>query len=171
MRDETEDSSRLSAAVRSLPWAEWAAALPPTARKAVSDVDVAKPCVYVRVPVLTRELPTVRAELRQWAEAADLGVDLVQDIVLAVDEAVANAIEHAYRMPVDEQATVIVFGCQVRPGGMMYVVVSDHGLWRPPPTQDGFRGRGISLMKALTDRCIVHHDETGTTVLLGWLLL
>jgi serine/threonine-protein kinase RsbW len=169
-RELTDDSSRSSAALRLLPWAKWAAALPPTAHKAVSDVDFTKPYVYVSVPGLAQRLSIVRTELRRWTAAADLGVELAQDIVLAVNEAAANAIEHVYRTPRERPTTVVVFAGQVQPGGMVYVVVSDHGRWQPPSIEDSIRGRGISMMKALADRFALHHDETGTTVLLGWLL-
>jgi serine/threonine-protein kinase RsbW len=122
------------------------------------------------VPGLTQMLPIIRAEHRRWTEAADLDVDLAHDIILAVNEAAANAIEHADRTPRERPTTVVVFAGQVQPGGMVYVVVSDHGRWQPPSIEDSIRGRGISMVKALADRFALHHDETGTTVLLGWLL-
>jgi serine/threonine-protein kinase RsbW len=153
---------------RLLPWADWARTLPPAAREAVGGFTTSTPYVYFKAPVLVRELATVRTKLRDWAETVRIDAEQTADILLAVDEAVANAVEHAYRMPTDEPGAVTVFACRIQPHSMTYVVVADGGKWKPPPADAGLRGRGVTMMRAVTDRFDLHHDETGTTVLLGW---
>ncbi|MET0236926.1 MAG: ATP-binding protein [Kibdelosporangium sp.] len=167
MRDETEGSARDSGTSQ-LPWTAWMRALPDTARDAVSDVDPVAPHVYLRMPALPHELPTARAELRRWSQALKFSSEQAEDVVLAVDEAVANAVEHAYTGPGDQPGAVTVFAGRLVPGDAVRVVVSDVGHWRPPLADTGFRGRGVSMMKALADHFDLHHNENGTTVLLGW---
>ncbi|MCE7003079.1 ATP-binding protein [Kibdelosporangium philippinense] len=161
MRDETEDADTAR-----LPWAAWVRMLPDTARAAVSEADLTAPYIFISLSAVATELPAARASLRRWSQAIQLYVQQTEDVVLAVDEAVANAVEHAYA---DENpGAVTVFAGYVKPGSRVCVVVSDSGRWRPPLADTGVRGRGVSMMKALTDHFTLHHNENGTTVLLGW---
>jgi hypothetical protein len=50
----------------------------------------------LRVPAADRTPRRVRGELRQWLAALGWPEEQAQDAVLAVDEAVSNAVEHAY---------------------------------------------------------------------------
>jgi anti-sigma regulatory factor (Ser/Thr protein kinase) len=86
------------------------------------------------------------------------------DLELASYEALANAAEHAYpagRPRVDLKA-VATFG-----GGVL-VTVRDHGHWRPPPTDSGFRGRGLGMIRALAHRSEIERTDTGTVVHMQW---
>lgn len=51
----------------------------------------------LRIPGCTRELARVRIIVADWAREAGLGESAVRDVQHAVDEAVANAIEHGLR--------------------------------------------------------------------------
>jgi hypothetical protein len=44
------------------------------------------------------------------------------------------------------------------------VTVTDGGRWRPRPVSPGFRGRGLQIMRALTDSVEVTATGTGTRV-------
>jgi serine/threonine-protein kinase RsbW len=164
MREEADDTTSDSD-TSGLPWSGWLRTLPVMARDAVSEVDLAAPYVYLSPPAQARELPIARAELRRWSEAVGLGSGQTMDVVLAVDEAVANAIEHGYG---DQPGVVTVFAGCLALGSKVCVVVSDIGHWRTPPADIGFRGRGVSMMKALADQFDLYHNENGTTVLLRW---
>ncbi|MBE1470754.1 anti-sigma regulatory factor (Ser/Thr protein kinase) [Kibdelosporangium phytohabitans] len=52
-----------------------------------------------------------------------------QDAVLAADEAVSNAIDHACP---GSSGTLTLFAACSHPVSVVRIVVSDHGLWRPP---------------------------------------
>lgn len=91
------------------------------------------------------------------------------DIILAVYEAVANAVEHAYRTHA-APGTVAVHARSRTSTGMFEVTVTDTGHWTPrtPPPE---RGRGLALMDALSDSCTVCTGPAGTTVILDWQLV
>jgi serine/threonine-protein kinase RsbW len=163
MRDEAEDAVRPSDA-----WRTWAQGLPLTAREALSGIDFAAPHVHITPPAVPAEMPGVRAGLRRWAQSVEMGADQAEDMVLAADEAVANAIEHAYVTADGRPGGIVVFAGRLSSGTAVHVVVSDKGRWRPPSADSGFRGRGVSMMKMLTDHFDLHHDESGTTVWLCW---
>jgi anti-sigma regulatory factor (Ser/Thr protein kinase) len=96
---------------------------------------------------------------------ADDGRD---DLVLAVDEAVANVVDHAYAQ-FDAPGDVAV-NAQVEPhpdGGECIVAsVTDRGRWRPCPSDSGYRGRGLNLMKCCTDWFTIESGDTGTRVVM-----
>jgi anti-sigma regulatory factor (Ser/Thr protein kinase) len=103
-------------------------------------------------------LTSLRRALRQWLEA--LGADEFEtyDVLVAVTEAAANAIEHAYG-PVDAAFEV---EAEAAGEGDVTVVVRDQGRWRPPRGHN--RGRGTLLMQELMDHFEVNTSEEGTVV-------
>jgi anti-sigma regulatory factor (Ser/Thr protein kinase) len=82
----------------------------------------------------------------------------VYDVLVAVTEAAANAVEHAYG-PVDATFDVEALST---PSGEVSVVVRDQGRWRPPRGHN--RGRGTLLMQELMDHFEVTTSESGTEV-------
>jgi anti-sigma regulatory factor (Ser/Thr protein kinase) len=110
------------------------------------------------------QLADVRSRLRKWAIAVGMRSEDADDLELASYEALANAAEHAYpagRPRVGLKA-VATFG-----GGVL-VTVRDHGHWRPPPTDSGFRGRGLGMIRALAHRSEIERTDTGTVVHMQW---
>jgi serine/threonine-protein kinase RsbW len=92
------------------------------------------------------------------------------DIVLAVNEAVSNAIEHAY---LDQPCGLVEIrgGVETTPGGQrrVTIIVRDHGRWRPIPIHHENRRRGIPLMRACMDTVTIGRpadDKVGTRVVL-----
>ena len=76
-------------------------------------------------------------------------------------EAASNAVEHAghrAQHQVDVAVTARITGVGLR------LVVADNGSWRPPAAEPGYRGHGISLMKALVDTVDITTNDRGTTV-------
>jgi serine/threonine-protein kinase RsbW len=146
---------------------DWARTLPPYAAEIVDSSDIAQPHVYLQLSASADQLAVIRSEVTDWTR--QLGVDDTtrQDIVLAVDEAAANAIEHAYP---GDPGTVTLLAAYGRASRMARIVVSDTGTWRPQPVDSGTRGRGLAMMKLLTDLFKLCHDPHGTTIVLGWLL-
>ncbi len=78
--------------------------------------------------------------------------------MLAVDEAVANAIEHSVRHDAEPGFIDIV---AMSDGRWIRVEVTDQGSWRPPH-DDESRGRGLNIIGALMDRVQVATTNTGT---------
>jgi anti-sigma regulatory factor (Ser/Thr protein kinase) len=106
-----------------------------------------------------RQLMLVRRFLERWMAAAGADRRDRDAMNLAVGEACANAVEHAYG-PSD--STYAVSGRR-EPGGIA-VTVADRGRWRPPRGED--RGRGLMLMEAMMDEVEVASRDDGTTVTL-----
>ncbi|MEA2368545.1 MAG: hypothetical protein QOH38_1263, partial [Thermoleophilaceae bacterium] len=114
--------------------------------------------VVLRLPAEPPVLASMRRTLRQWLGA--LGAEEIEtyDVLVAVTEAAANAIEHAYG-PIDAAFDVEV---EVSDDGDVSVVVRDQGRWRPPRGHN--RGRGTLLMQELMDHFEVTTSEEGTEV-------
>jgi serine phosphatase RsbU (regulator of sigma subunit)/anti-sigma regulatory factor (Ser/Thr protein kinase) len=104
-------------------------------------------------------LAGVRQLLRRWLEARGANADEIYDIVVACQEACANAVEHAYRPgrhSFELDAT--------DDGGRVRVTIRDNGRWRPP--RGAHRGRGVMMMRGLMDSVDIEHTDEGTTVVL-----
>jgi len=110
-----------------------------------------------------------RHQARRWLAAPAWPADQLTDIVLAPSEAISNAAEHAYR---DRPPGMIELqgGIELAPDGSRRVtlIVRDHGRWRPSPSDDKDRRRGIPLLRACMDTVSITepHDRTGTQVIL-----
>jgi serine phosphatase RsbU (regulator of sigma subunit)/anti-sigma regulatory factor (Ser/Thr protein kinase) len=115
-----------------------------------------------RVAARPRELGGMRAALRAWLEAGGAGRPEVQDVLLAVGEALANAVEHAYlgREPGEVELTAVR-----DPDGTLRITVRDFGRWREA-VLGRRRGRGGPLMREVMDRVDVSSGVWGTTVVL-----
>ncbi|WP_323848898.1 ATP-binding protein [Mycolicibacterium mucogenicum] len=111
-----------------------------------------------------------RQEFSTWL-TGHLALDRVKasDIVLAVNEALANAVEAAYA-DAPSPGVMHVHADFDRGSGLLTVTVADEGTWRPATAQlaNSARGRGIPLMQALTDRASIEPTDAGTQVRLQW---
>jgi anti-sigma regulatory factor (Ser/Thr protein kinase) len=92
------------------------------------------------LPADPARLSAVRRGVSAWASATGLPAELAEDLQLALGEALANAVEHAYKNGASGGCEYRV--ARARDGGL-HVEVVDTGTWRPPPADRGFRGRGL----------------------------
>ncbi len=119
----------------------------------------------LRHRAVPEELRAIRRRVERWAGLWDLPVDTVVDLQLALGEAVANGVEHAY--PADRPGTVEV-ELEVRGAGgtdpVVVVRVADHGRWRPAPERAGHRGRGLLMINRLARLVEVRPSAHGTRV-------
>jgi len=118
-------------------------------------------------PADPAQLSVIRRELGGWLAPLALTDDETAGVVLAVDEAAANAVRHAYG---PGRSGVVELTLWTEPGTLCVEVV-DHGNWVPPvepPAVDGLadRGRGIPLMSSMAEAVLIHHDSRGSRVLL-----
>ncbi|MGY1741509.1 MULTISPECIES: SpoIIE family protein phosphatase [unclassified Blastococcus] len=128
---------------------------------AVIAVRVLPPPLRERLPADPARLAGVRRAVTAWATAAGLPQDTVDDLQLALGEALANAVEHAYPGTAGE----CEYSLELQPDGSVRCRVRDDGTWRPAPADRGFRGRGIELIGALAgDVSIGPADGGGTEV-------
>ncbi|WP_280357393.1 SpoIIE family protein phosphatase [Nocardia otitidiscaviarum] len=116
------------------------------------------------LPAAPAQVPGIRDRLRRWLTAHDVAPDREYDILLAVGEALANAIEHGGGF--DPRATVTLEA--FRHGKSLVATISDAGRWIPAPTTqiDSERGRGFTLMNGLADGIDTVRTPNGTRVTL-----
>lgn len=112
------------------------------------------------IPADSQQLATVRSELRSWLAEYDVDRASENDILLAVGEATANAIEHAYHGR--DPATVDIDGTYHR--HHLNFEIRDQGRWRRPGEHSAHRGRGTNIIKVLANRYDRRSDPAGTTV-------
>jgi serine/threonine-protein kinase RsbW len=135
---------------------------------AVTDAPAAPAQVILSDVATAANAAALRRRLQSWLYECGLPETLICDVVLGVNEALANCVDHAYRgsapgimtVQADHDPTV----------GSISVCITDHGRWRtpvPPQARDP-RGRGIALMDGLADHCTIDGGSGGTTVRLDF---
>lgn len=92
-------------------------------------------------------VPVVRHALRGLLEAAGIADDRIGDIALAVTEACANAVLHAYP---DHDGTFEV-AATLPVEGPLTVTVRDHGAGLTPRVDSPGLGVGLPVMAAIAD--------------------
>lgn len=108
----------------------------------------------------------LREEFSGWLQVRfDLDAGRANDIVLAVNEALANVAEFAYLLA-SKPGNVSVHSSHDAASSTLTVSVIDQGVWRDnaPGQQPRTRGRGIPLMHALADEAVIDRSNSGTTV-------
>jgi serine/threonine-protein kinase RsbW len=106
-----------------------------------------------------------REEFSRWLRQFRLDDTRHSDLVLAVNEALANSAEFAYahhhcpgvvRLQADYDPAV----------SSIAVTITDEGAWREPRpgANPQYRGRGIPLMQALSDEATIETSTRGTSV-------
>ena len=137
----------------------------------VSNLDDRSRFVRTRVAADARSAAFARAEFGVWLERYfSLDDDRFSDLLLAVNEAIANAAEFAY-VDAAERGTVDVRAVYDGDSDTLAVSVDDRGRWRqkkPVHYQQQMRGRGIPLMEALADDLTIDRTPQGTRVTLTW---
>jgi serine/threonine-protein kinase RsbW len=113
-------------------------------------------------PADPEQLVMIRRELSSWLAPLALTEDEVADVVLAVDEAAANAVRHAYG---PDESGAVELTLWTEPGTLSIEVV-DHGSWRPPAGESEQGGHGIPLMNRMSESVLIHFDGRGSRVLL-----
>jgi serine/threonine-protein kinase RsbW len=115
----------------------------------------------------------VRDRVRTWLRANHWAPANMDDLVLAVNEAVSNSIEHGYQVGPDDppgQDTVAVTATIRRAADgsrHVEVTVRDTGVWRPPDEGGhSTRGQGLRLMRACVEHLSVEGGDGGTTVVM-----
>jgi anti-sigma regulatory factor (Ser/Thr protein kinase) len=106
------------------------------------------------MPSDPRFLCVVRAAVGELALIYGLSEELSRGITLAVDEALANVIRHAYRSRFDQEIEV---SCRIAAGQMVFTLL-DQGdppdparICGQPLNDTSLSGRGTHLIKAVMD--------------------
>lgn len=108
------------------------------------------------------QLVVIRHRLADWLHAAGIPEELAGDIVLVVNEACTNCVEHAYR---ERPAGRMLLEVSLA-DGEIHTRITDYGSWRTPAPGPRNGGRGLLLMKALSDTLELDTTPTGTTAVI-----
>jgi serine phosphatase RsbU (regulator of sigma subunit)/anti-sigma regulatory factor (Ser/Thr protein kinase) len=111
------------------------------------------------VDARARSLTMIRRALSRWLEDLEVPPAIVVEIVMAVHEASANVVEHAYG-PAGGTITITAR----REEDQVEVRIRDSGTWRG--SSRGDRGNGLKLMRGLMNDVLVDTSEAGTVVVL-----
>ena len=112
-----------------------------------------------RWPADADALGGLRHLLRRWLAGYGANKNEIYDITVAVQEAAANAVEHAYA------PGTAAFSVEAEHlDGAITVTVTDRGRWREARGQH--RGRGFPLMRGLMESVDVRPETGGTSVVL-----
>ena len=110
--------------------------------------------------VTADDLSDIRHQLASWLQSATVPDEQVADIVLSVNEACANSIEHGYRER--KPGKVRIDG--ENDGARVHLKITDGGSWKPASLDPGVRGRGLLLIRAVSDWLEMDCTPSGTTV-------
>ena len=109
------------------------------------------------VEARARSLLMIRRAVSRWLEDLEVSDAIAKEIVMAVHEACANVVEHAYG-PAGGTITITA----KHEGDLVEVVIRDSGTWRGASRGD--RGNGLLLMRGLMDTVLVDTSAAGTVV-------
>jgi anti-sigma regulatory factor (Ser/Thr protein kinase) len=119
-----------------------------------------------------------RSRVRQWLTGHRWSPAHIEDLVMAVSEAVSNSVEHGYGISAEEghpstlpdHSRVVEVRAQVRTdtdgARRVEFTIVDHGRWIEPATGRSNRGQGIRMMRACSEEVVIDPDPAGTTVVL-----
>jgi anti-sigma regulatory factor (Ser/Thr protein kinase) len=110
-----------------------------------------------QLPATVESVAAARHAVRRFA--ADLEVDL-DGITLAVSEAVANVVAHAYE---DDSAGVIELSGSATPFEVS-IVVRDRGRGLEAPGATHGAGFGIEIIRRLAQHVALHDSESGVAL-------
>ena len=113
----------------------------------------------LELPADARSLAGLRRGLRRWLRSHGPSDDDVAEMTLAVNEACANAIVHAYA---PQPAHFWVHASAT--DGEVTVMVSDRDEWRAQ--RDSDRGRGLTIIRASTDALEINSGRNGTEIVM-----
>ncbi len=106
------------------------------------------------------ELAGMRRRLGDWLRGAGVPDSVGADIVLVANEACTNCVEHAYY---GRDAGTMLLEADAVDGEIQLRVV-DSGSWKTPAAEPRNGGRGLLLMKAISDAMEIQTTSAGTTV-------
>lgn len=116
-----------------------------------------------------------RDRVRRWLRSHGWSPAHVDELVLAVSEAVSNSIEHGYLVAPDEADNLAVHPSvieldativQEHDGRRAEFTITDTGRWMRPARDRGSRGHGLTIIRACAEEVKIEGGETGTTVFL-----
>ncbi len=117
------------------------------------------PSAVWSVPAIVEEVRGVREAAVQFARAHGVPETRLDDVRLAIAEAVTNAVVHAFRTR-DEVGTVTV-AVEVWPQRFAEVIVRDDGIGMSPRDDSPGLGLGLALISHVADEIDHRQPDSG----------
>ena len=130
----------------------------------VDEPDDASRRFTLEVTAIPAHLADIRQRVAMWLRRVDVDEQVGSDVVLTVNEACTNCIEHAYR----DQAAGPIRIQALHTHDHVTLWVTDSGTWKPPTAGPNTRGRGLPMMSALSNDLQIKRSPDGTTVTLTY---
>jgi serine/threonine-protein kinase RsbW len=127
--------------------------------------------LWTVLPAAAESVRVARRMLTDWLGTLCWPDDESIDIVLAVNEALSNVVDHAYPPATPGQAHLYAWEA-IDPGQRdrrIIAVVTDSGRWKPAAATDpgnNYRGRGLPMMAGCMDSVHIEPTPQGTTVIM-----
>jgi serine/threonine-protein kinase RsbW len=121
------------------------------------------PELRITLPATRGSLALLRHVLRGFRDAYDVAASTMDDIVLAVSEAAANVVIHAY----GGRRGTMTLVARVE-DGVLHTLVRDHGCGIRPPADTPILGHGLALMDHVAASLQVVGSPAGTDVLMSF---
>jgi serine/threonine-protein kinase RsbW len=110
-------------------------------------------------------LSVVRERFRRWLGTLSWPPREVDDVVMAVNEAVTSAVEHTHPSAIGAEVRVAARQYAEPDGGRrVLVAVAGGEYWTPEPL--GLEGPGLLMIHACMDSIEVDREDDGVTMLL-----
>jgi anti-sigma regulatory factor (Ser/Thr protein kinase) len=123
------------------------------------------PQLRLAMPARPESLAGVRERVANWLASLGTPKERVGDIILVVNEACSNSIEHAY---LGGAAGAIRVSADVDSRSIR-ITVEDFGRWKTDTSKTNVsRGRGLALMRAMSSHVGLHTNTSGTRVSLSF---
>lgn len=124
--------------------------------------------LWTALPASARNVRSARHMLCEWLETLHWPDEQRNDIVLAVNEALSNVVDHAYPPGATGQAELYAWEAldpqeQLR---RIIAVVTDHGRWKPAAVRPSYRSRGLPMMDACMASVQIEPSPGGTSVIM-----
>jgi serine/threonine-protein kinase RsbW len=134
------------------------------------ETDASMPAAEVISMVLMADpvsLSVVRERFRRWLVVLRWPRHEVDDVVMAVNEAVSIAVEHTYQQVVGAEVHVAARLFAEPDGGRRIMVgVGGSHPWCPEPAETEFRGHALLMIHACMDGVELSRGADGTTMMM-----
>ena len=123
------------------------------------------------VDAVSTAVPAARTRVREWLDALAWPVEDAEDVELAVNEALANVVDHAYPPGAPGPATLHAWTSRhpLSNGRRVVITVTDRGRWgthHPDDVPTAARGHGLVVMGGCMAELHIQRSAAGTTVVM-----